>query len=212
MLSKLEPVRDPVLHPMGVRDDNWQATVGILTGIFAKGGGRHPQQPLRRRRGDEAERILPARQPEGGAGHHSANLADIDPADPMGLKVGNWRTSRRRPRPRRWTPPPTGNMQTHFDGVAGAFATCCSCCSTCPAPPPWARLVRETGRQWALFTAAWCNYVAFLCATLFYQLATFAAHPEQSLIWTLGYLLSLGLLWWLGRRHGDLIARRVVTL
>ena len=27
----------PVLHPIGVRDDNWQATVGILTGIFAKG-------------------------------------------------------------------------------------------------------------------------------------------------------------------------------
>ena len=60
-------------------------------------------------------------------------------------------------------------------------------------------LVRETGRQWALLTAAWCNYMAFMCATLFYQLATFAAHPEQSLFWTLSYGISLVLLWWLRR-------------
>ena len=36
VLSKLSQSVTPVLHPIGVRDDNWQATVGILTGIFAK--------------------------------------------------------------------------------------------------------------------------------------------------------------------------------
>ena len=48
-------------------------------------------------------------------------------------------------------------------------------------------LVRETYCQWALLTAAWCNYMAFMCATVFYQLATFAAHPEQSLFWVASY-------------------------
>ena len=61
-------------------------------------------------------------------------------------------------------------------------------------------------------TAVWCNYMAFMCATLFYQVATFAAHPEQSLFWIVSYGLSLVLLWWAGRRHGDIVARKVVTL
>ena len=36
VLSKISQAVTPVLHPIGVRDDNWQATVGIVTGIFAK--------------------------------------------------------------------------------------------------------------------------------------------------------------------------------
>ena len=36
VLSQLSQTVTPVLHPIGIRDDNWQATVGILTGIFAK--------------------------------------------------------------------------------------------------------------------------------------------------------------------------------
>ena len=105
-----------------------------------------------------------------------------------------------------------GNMQTHFDGAAGAFAYLLFVLLYMPCAAAMGALVRETGRQWALFTAAWCNYMAFMCATLFYQLATFAAHPEQSLFWTLSYGISLVLLWWLGRRHGDIVARKVVTL
>ena len=36
MLSKVSQVVTPVFEPIGVHEDNWPATVGIITGIFAK--------------------------------------------------------------------------------------------------------------------------------------------------------------------------------
>jgi ferrous iron transport protein B len=130
----------------------------------------------------------------------------------MGLKVGELADQQAAAEAQEVDTSTYGNMQTHFDGAAGAFAYLLFVLLYMPCAAAMGALVRETGRQWALFTAAWCNYMAFMCATLFYQLATFAAHPEQSLLWTLSYGLSLLLLWWFGRRHGDIVARKVVTL
>ena len=104
-----------------------------------------------------------------------------------------------------------GNMQTHFDGVAGPLPTCCSCCSTCPAPPPWGLWCERPVASGPRSPPPGAT-TSPSCAPPFYQLATFAAHPAQSLVWSLSYLLSLVLLWWLGRRHGDIVARKVVTL
>ena len=36
MLSEIGRTITPAFAPMGIREDNWQATVGIFTGIFAK--------------------------------------------------------------------------------------------------------------------------------------------------------------------------------
>ncbi|HDX8372047.1 TPA: ferrous iron transporter B, partial [Aeromonas dhakensis] len=142
----------------------------------------------------------------------ATNLADIDPTDPMGLAVGNLDDQQAAAEAQEVDISTYGNMQSHFDGAAGAFAYLLFVLLYMPCAAAMGALVRETGRQWALLTAAWCNYMAFMCATVFYQLATFAAHPEQSLFWVASYGLSLLLLWWLGRRHGDIVARKVVAL
>ena len=214
VLSQLSQSVTPVLHPIGVRDDNWQATVGILTGIFAKEAVVATLNSLYAGSagdGEESEYSLLGSLKEALA-TIPANLADIDPTDPMGIKVGDLADRQAAAEAQEVDTSTYGNMQTHFDGVAGAFAYLLFVLLYMPCAAAMGALVRETGRQWALFTAAWCNYVAFLCATLFYQLATFDAHPAQSLVWSLSYLFSLVLLWWLGRRHGDIVARKVVTL
>lgn len=214
VLSKISQAVTPVLHPIGVRDDNWQATVGIVTGIFAKeavvgtlnslyaGGGAEE---------DKGEFSLVASFHEA-VDAVATNLAEINPTDPMGLAVGNLDDQKAAAEEQEVDVSTYGNMQTHFDGAAGAFAYLLFVLLYMPCAAAMGALVRETGRQWALFTAAWCNYMAFMCATVFYQLATFAAHPEQSLFWVASYGLSLLLLWWAGRRHGDIVARKVVTL
>ncbi|WP_033135958.1 Fe(2+) transporter permease subunit FeoB [Aeromonas finlandensis] len=214
VLSKLSQAVTPVLHPIGVRDDNWQATVGIVTGIFAKeavvgtlnslyaGGGADEEQ---------GEFSLVASFHEA-VDAVATNLAEINPTDPMGLAVGNLDDQQAAAAAQEVDVSTYGNMQAHFDGAAGAFAYLLFVLLYMPCAAAMGALVRETGRQWALFTAAWCNYMAFMCATIFYQLATFAAHPEQSLFWVASYCLSLLLLWWAGRRHGDIVARKVVAL
>ncbi|WP_041208480.1 Fe(2+) transporter permease subunit FeoB [Aeromonas jandaei] len=214
VLSKLSQAVTPVLHPIGVRDDNWQATVGIVTGIFAKEAVVGTLNSLYAGGGVEEEKgefSLVASFHEA-VDAVATNLAEINPTDPMGLAVGNLDDQKAAAEEQEVDVSTYGNMQTHFDGAAGAFAYLLFVLLYMPCAAAMGALVRETGRQWALFTAAWCNYMAFMCATVFYQLATFAAHPEQSLFWVASYGLSLLLLWWAGRRHGDIVARKVVTL
>ncbi|MFQ2188963.1 Fe(2+) transporter permease subunit FeoB [Aeromonas jandaei] len=214
VLSKISQAVTPVLHPIGVRDDNWQATVGIVTGIFAKEAVVGTLNSLYAGGGAEEEKgefSLVASFHEA-VDAVAASLAEINPSDPMGLAVGNLDDQKAAAEEQEVDVSTYGNMQTHFDGAAGAFAYLLFVLLYMPCAAAMGALVRETGRQWALFTAAWCNYMAFMCATVFYQLATFAAHPEQSLFWVASYGLSLLLLWWAGRRHGDIVARKVVTL
>ena len=214
VLSKVSQAVTPVLHPIGVRDDNWQATVGIVTGIFAKEAVVGTLNSLYAgSAGDEeeSEYSLVASFHEAIAAV-AANLAEINPSDPMGISVGELDDRQAAAEAQEVDVSTYGNMQTHFDGAAGAFAYLLFVLLYMPCAAAMGALVRETGRQWALLTAAWCNYTAFLCATVFYQVATFAAHPEQSLFWIGSYGLSLLLLWWLGRRHGDIVARKVVAL
>lgn len=214
VLSKISQAVTPVLHPIGVRDDNWQATVGIVTGIFAKEAVVGTLNSLYAGGGAEEEKgefSLVASFHEA-VDAVATNLAEINPTDPMGLAVGNLDDQKAAAEEQEVDVSTYGNMQSHFDGAAGAFAYLLFVLLYMPCAAAMGALVRETGRQWALFTAAWCNYMAFMCATVFYQLATFAAHPEQSLFWVASYGLSLLLLWWAGRRHGDIVARKVVTL
>ncbi|CAJ1864444.1 Fe(2+) transporter FeoB [Aeromonas jandaei] len=214
VLSKISQAVTPVLHPIGVRDGNWQATVGIVTGIFAKEAVVGTLNSLYAGGGAEEEKgefSLVASFHEA-VDAVATNLAEINPTDPMGLAVGNLDDQKAAAEEQEVDVSTYGNMQTHFDGAAGAFAYLLFVLLYMPCAAAMGALVRETGRQWALFTAAWCNYMAFMCATVFYQLATFAAHPEQSLFWVASYGLSLLLLWWAGRRHGDIVARKVVTL
>lgn len=214
VLSKVSQMVTPVLHPIGVRDDNWQATVGIVTGIFAKEAVVGTLNSLYAGKSGDEE----ASEFSLIASFHEAieavatNLAEINPSDPMGLAVGELDDQQAAADAQEVDVSTYGNMQTHFDGAAGAFAYLLFVLLYMPCAAAMGALVRETGRQWALFTAAWCNYMAFMCATVFYQVATFAAHPEQSLFWIVSYGLSLVLLWWAGRRHGDIVARKVVTL
>lgn len=214
VLSKVSQMVTPVLHPIGVRDDNWQATVGIVTGIFAKEAVVGTLNSLYAGKSGDEE----ASEFSLVASFHEAieavatNLAEINPSDPMGLVVGELDDQQAAADAQEVDVSTYGNMQTHFDGAAGAFAYLLFVLLYMPCAAAMGALVRETGRQWALFTAAWCNYMAFMCATVFYQVATFAAHPEQSLFWIVSYGLSLALLWWAGRRHGDIVARKVVTL
>ncbi|PJG57457.1 Fe(2+) transporter permease subunit FeoB [Aeromonas cavernicola] len=215
VLSKVSQLVTPVLHPIGVRDDNWQATVGIVTGIFAKEAvvGTLNSLYAGSSEGEDAtSEFSLAASFQQAIDAVAANLAEINPSDPMGLTVGNLADQQAAAAAQEVDVSTYGNMQTHFDGAAGAFAYLLFILLYMPCAAAMGALVRETGQQWALITAAWCNYMAFMCATLFYQVATFSAHPEQSLFWLVSYSGSLVLLWWVGRRYGDMIARKVVTL
>ncbi|KUE79188.1 Fe(2+) transporter permease subunit FeoB [Aeromonas schubertii] len=203
----------PVLHPLGIRDDNWQATVGIVTGIFAKEAVVGTLNSLYAGSADdEAGEYSLLGSLQEALATIPENLSAIDPRDPIGISVGEVEDAAVAAEEQEVDVATYGNMQQHFDGAAGALAYLVFVLLYMPCAAAMGALVRETGRGWAIFTALWCNYTAFMGATLCYQVLTFTRHPQQSLLWVLFYLMMTVLLWVAMRRHGDIMARKAVVL
>ena len=97
-----------------------------------------------------------------------------------------------------------GAMVARFDGQAGAFAYLLFVLLYFPCAATIAVIARETGRGWAAFVATWTTVLAYLAATAFYQVATFADHPVFSSLWLSGSLAAVVvaltmLRWWAGQ-------------
>ncbi len=88
---------------------------------------------------------------------------------------------------------PAAAMLAAFDGQAGAFAYLLFVLIYSPCVAAIAAIQRETGWKWMSFSVGYLTVLAWTLATLFYQIATFAAHPAQSVIWC-GAILLTGLL------------------
>lgn len=86
---------------------------------------------------------------------------------------------------------PAAAMMAAFDGRAGAFAYLLFVLIYSPCVAAIAAIQRETGWKWMTFSVVYLTGLAWILATLFYQLATFAAHPAQSAIWV-GTILLMG--------------------
>ncbi|MDX1580676.1 MAG: nucleoside recognition domain-containing protein, partial [Alphaproteobacteria bacterium] len=82
-----------------------------------------------------------------------------------------------------------GAMGKLFDGKAGAIAYMLFILMYFPCVAAMAAVYRETNRPWTLFVAAWTTGLAYVSATGFYQLATFAKHPTFSAAWLAGSAL-----------------------
>ncbi|NCA90461.1 MAG: ferrous iron transporter B, partial [Gammaproteobacteria bacterium] len=93
-----------------------------------------------------------------------------------------------------------GAMAKLFDGTAGAFAYLLLVLLYFPCVAVLGAVYREANLRWASFIALWSTGMGYGVATLYYQLATFGQHPLQSTAWTLGILLTLGLVL-VGMKH-----------
>ncbi|WP_320150808.1 Fe(2+) transporter permease subunit FeoB [uncultured Tolumonas sp.] len=205
----------PVLSPLGVKPDNWQATVGIITGIFAKeavvGTLNTLYQASAADSGATSEFNLWNKVTEAAA-TIPANLANINVKDPVGLDIGDISDEQAAAANQSVDVSVYANMQQHFAGAAGAFAYLLFVLLYMPCSAAMGALFRESGRNWAIFVAMWCNLLAFAASTLYFQVATFNSHPTTSLFWILFYvggflLLTLGL-----RRRGDILLNKRVLI
>ena len=213
LLSQAAAFVTPVLSPLGVREENWQATVGIATGIFAKEAVVGTLNSLyQTQSADEAGQFSLSDSFFEAVPTIPENLAAINPWDPAGLELGDLQDQAAMAEEQEVDLSTFANMQTHFDGQIGAFAYLLFVLLYMPCAAAMGALVRESGRNWAIFTAMWCNLMAFMVSTLYYQLATFSAHPAQSLAWVAFYGVVAVLTWWGMHRKGDILARKVVLV
>jgi ferrous iron transport protein B len=218
VLSAIGRTITPAFQPMGVDEENWPATVGIFTGVLAKEAVVGTLDSLY---GAMAEADADA-----GAGAASGeepfelwtaigdsfatipdNLVAVTESitDPLGLGVGDIGTVETAAEEQEVATGVYGAMESRFDDRAGAFAYLLFVLLYFPCVAVIGAIVREAGRRWALFVAAWTTGVAYITAILFYQASRVATEPLTSLGWivSLGLALVLGfslLRRWAGRR------------
>ncbi|MEA3291132.1 MAG: Fe(2+) transporter permease subunit FeoB [Pseudomonadota bacterium] len=195
VLSVTSQAITPVFAPMGIREENWPATVGIFTGVLAKEvvvGALDSLYTSLAAEGEQAAdepfdfwasiRDAAATVPE--------NLSAVADTllDPLGMGVGDVSSTETAAEEQEVSSGTFGAMTQRFDGRIGAFAYLLFILLYFPCIATIGAIVREAGARWALFVAAWTTGIAYSTATLFYQGATFSRHPASSAAWIAGLL------------------------
>lgn len=186
MLSVLGKTVTPVFHPMGLEQNNWPATVGLLTGLLAKevviatlntlytqSAGLQTAQAAQFNfwRGIDAALVsVPNNLVALKDSFKNPILASAPPHDvDRGV---------------------LGVMYSRFHGQLGAFAYLLFVLLYFPCVSTTAAMLRELNRRWAVFSACWNTGFAYGVAVVFYQTVTFAKHPVYSASWIAGILLT----------------------
>ncbi|MDD2331293.1 MAG: ferrous iron transport protein B [Candidatus Cloacimonetes bacterium] len=128
---------NPVFRPMGINKDNWQASVALVSGIFAKEAVVGTMQSLYIEEGVELK----------------------------------------------------STVTRAFGGWEAAYAYLLFVLLYSPCVAALTMLFKEHGRTWLFFSLIYLTILAWLIATLFYQISTFRI---QSLLW-IGFSALLGI-------------------
>ncbi len=194
VLSEVGRTISPLFSPFGLDQENWPASVGIFTGLMAKEAVVGTLDSLYSSLGDDgaSAALEPGTARQGvidkiGAGFASipANLADVLKgwADPLGIGVGDLSSQQAAAADQEVDAGTFGAMLTRFDGGVGAFAYLLFILLYMPCFAATAAVRRESSARWTAFVISWTTGTAYVGATLFYQAATFAAHPGSSTVW-----------------------------
>jgi ferrous iron transport protein B len=197
VLSEIGRTITPAFEPMGLTEDNWPATVGIFTGILAKEVVVGALDAIYSQLAAQDSGIKIEEEAFsfwGGVGDAfatiPANLADVTDTilDPLGIGIGDVSNTDVAAEAQEVSTGTFGAMVARFDGQIGAFAYLLFILLYFPCVAATAAIYRETNMRWTIFVAAWTTGLAYMFATVFYQLGTFVQHPMSSIAWTIGLL------------------------
>jgi len=202
VLSLIGQWLTPLFAPMGLHQDNWPATVGLLTGMLAKEVVVGSLNALYAQLGHLGQ-LQAAHFDFWGSLQEALwsiphNLAQLGEAliNPIVASAPDGEVSKA----------VYGMMASRFDGKVGAFAYLLFILLYIPCVSTMAAIRQEANRQLMWFSVAWSFIVAYAAAVLFYQLATITRHPWQSILWivvlTIAVSLFIGGLRWRGLTVG----------
>lgn len=214
LLSETSRQLTPLFAPLGIAEDNWQAVVGIFSGILAKEVVVGTLDTLYSDQGNTLASPQAAFSLTDAIVAAAATVPDNLAAvfgnlhDPLGLAVGDLSQTADAAVQQGIQDTTISVMQHAFDGQAGAFAYLLFVLLYFPCVATIGAIRREAGRRWAAFVAGWSTLVAYLAASSFYQLATFSHSPHDSLL-TLAIMWGLFLAVVLALRHKSLSGNSV---
>lgn len=193
----------PVFAPMGISQDNWPATLGLLSGVLAKEVVVGTLNALYEGEDSFAsdDEFLLSEELSRAVNSIGINISELPNmfASPFGgqdisLSKGL-----------------LGNIHKKFDGRAGAFAYLLFVLLYMPCVSVAGVMFREVGPGWTIFSLFWTSSLAYGVSTSFYQMSSFALHPLYSTVWVLSVLLGLALTIWVVKRYAGLRVKAFPT-
>lgn len=180
-LASVSKFITPMLAPMGIHADNWQATVGLVTGAMAKEVVVGTLNTLY-----TAEHIT----------HQEFDAANFNLLDELGGAVNEtWQGLKDTFSLSVLSNPieaskgdgemavgSMGVMSSKFGSAVSAYSYLIFVLLYVPCVSVMGAIARETSRGWMTFSIAWGLNVAYSLATLFYQIASFGQHPQSSIM------------------------------
>ena len=211
VLSEIGKSMTPLFKPMGIEKDNWPATVGVFTGVLAKEAvvgtldALYSQLATTESASDQTPfelraALLAALQTI------PTNLTAVadNLLDPLGLNIGTVDDIAVAADEQKVKTNTFAAMQQSYDGKAGAFAYLLFILLYAPCVAATAAIHRETNTGWTVFVVCWTTGIAYMTATVFYQIMTFERHPEYSLLWITGlisaFIMVIVALWLTGKQ------------
>ena len=205
ILSAMARTVTPVFTPMGVTQENWPATVGLLTGVFAKEVMVGTLNSLYTEVAAEEQAATPPNKPEeafnfwGNIGKAFVtipeNLGKLPGKlfDPLGLSKANITDQKVAAEAQEVSVSTYGQMSKRFGTQTAAFAYLLFVLLYFPCVSATAALYRETNLGWTIFAGSWTTGLAYFTAVGYYQIATFSEHPDSSLVCIVRLIIAMGL-------------------
>jgi ferrous iron transport protein B len=202
LLSVASQQITPFFSPMGIEQDNWAATVGIITGIFAKEAVVGTLNSLYSTvDGDDVELLSIWDSVKIGLATVPANLLGIEPGDPLSIAIAGITDLDEAAMALSVDSSTFSALQTGFKSQIAAFSYLLFILLYTPCVAAMGALVHEFGAKWARFAAIWTFSLAYGSATVVYQGATFTQHPLQSASWIGFFVVALiGFYLWLNKK------------
>lgn len=208
VLSMLAQWITPLFSPMGIGQDNWPATVGLLTGMLAKEVVVGSLNTLYAQVGHLGEAA--AAHFDLWAGLKAALWSIPDNLSQLGSAL--WNPVLASADDSQVSQSVYGIMSERFDGQAGAYAYLLFILLYIPCVSTMAVIRQEANKQLMWTSIIWSFVVAYAAAVVFYQVAKFLEHPQQSILWIASMVLSLILIVALFRYGENTMEKhRVVT-
>ncbi len=185
----------PAFKPIGIADDNWPATVGLFTGMFAKEAVVGTLDALYARSDSDLSDAAPDIYAALSDAFQSIADASKDLlsnlADPLGINIGDVSNASLVADEQDVQLETLTNMAASFGSQLAAFSYLVFILLYAPCVAVLGAIVREAGWHWAGLVFGWSTSLAYFTAATIFQIGTFSEHPLNS---TLIILTSSGVI------------------
>jgi ferrous iron transport protein B len=206
VLSVSAQMLTPALEPLGIREENWPAVVGLFTGILAKEVVVGSLDALYYPSASEPDADFHLYNALAEAlASIPANLGALLTTllDPIGLaSLDDTQNAQATAEALDIQAQTLNKMAELFASPYAAYAYLILILLYFPCVATLGAMKRELGMNWMLYSTGWSLFLGYTLAVAFYQVSQIPSQPQTAFTWLIGIALSYALWFALLKRAG----------